>query len=595
MGCVGTRLWRSSVVVASLVLASGAFVSAPASASLPLRPTPTAESLPRASDVPVAFSQLHLDEPGGTLTPGSWTISGPPACSSQLKAPGSEATTATLTEDSQGNGVFSLAWGPGGNADVTGGVLQTPSDQLAFTLKWNTSAFSETLILTGYGTTFSGTARVGDALCTWTTTAATLTLDGTGLTACLSPISSSSSPSAVLERAAGTREPHAASAPSCKLNVAISAPKQITAGLKNFRPEGGVSFVDGAASTCASGCANITVTVTDPAKKGAAVQGALVTATISATAQSAIPAYPGGKPDAYICSQGHCKAGTSLHNLVTDQNGQVRVVFWTPGLINVATTRFVARVIEHCSGSDSTTSCQNKEGVNSASIVVTPDTFLDATNTLSPEEVAELITWSGAAPSSRLKGLTKDLGREALIKALEHNLEVAENEGGAAFTKWLGLVFGAVLEGLEFKESLGAMDMMFAKFGVPGVGLGYTAKDVQQISAGPSHSFVDAFVGNQHLGVGPAGVVFKYAQALASFDAQHGIGGDQQIHMKIYDVSYCPFGGGCPSYPDSIIPSYLYIQFWSTEDDNGLAVNGWHFDLLTQYQAQAWTRTLDKA
>ncbi|MGB8196338.1 MAG: hypothetical protein WCF25_04945 [Acidimicrobiales bacterium] len=190
--------------------------------------------------------------------------------------------------------------------------------------------------------------------------------------------------------------------------------------------------------------------------------------------------------------------------------------------------------------------------------------------------------------------LTEDLGREGLIKALESYLEKAEAEGGAGLAKWAGVFLGAAIEGHEYHEMLGAMEMFFTKFGVPGVGLGYTVHDTQVVSAGPSHSFVDAFVGNQHLGVGPTGVVFKYAQVLADDDKSRPIDGYQLIHMKIYDVSYCPFGGDCPTYAGKDVQSYLYIQMWSTQDVNGDQINGWHFSFLTSYQANSWTQALDK-
>ena len=302
------------------------------------------------------------------MTPGSWAITGPPVCSSTVQPPGSESTTATLTEDAQGNGVFSLSWGPGGNADLQGVVLQTNSNQLELNLSWVTSSFTEKLVLTGLGTSFTGTASLSDSLCTFSSTTATLTLDGTGLTACLGSTPSPalaarqsnaehSGKESILSRVqASNAAAHVASSPlKCPLKVFLKQLEPLRSGLAvhylpyNLFP---VDFVSGRSEPagnvfrCQSGCADVEVTVLDP-QTGLGVSGATVTATVGPVSV----AYTG---EQYLCTLDltgvTTKCGQSTSGL-TDSAGHLFLRYWAPGEVTSAhATLNVTASAQTCTG-----------------------------------------------------------------------------------------------------------------------------------------------------------------------------------------------------------------------------------------------------
>lgn len=93
------------------------------------------------------------------------------------------------------------------------------------------------------------------------------------------------------------------------------------------KPGSKVFFIPPESAKCASGCMNVVVSVTDA--KGDPVPDALVAIHASTVT--------GVDGEGYLCNQFGASAnpdcGTSLSGLGTDAAGQVRLLYWTPGLV----------------------------------------------------------------------------------------------------------------------------------------------------------------------------------------------------------------------------------------------------------------------
>ena len=125
----------------------------------------------------------------------------------------------------------------------------------------------------------------------------------------------------------------------CPLDVQVTVLETLRSGLAvddGFRKEGPVNFTipsysnagsvytepGEAGQKCESGCANVLVTVTDPLTSKAVV-GAKVTATVDP-----IDVHHYG--DEFLCAQSdeaHVPCGTELSGLVTDQKGQIHLIY----------------------------------------------------------------------------------------------------------------------------------------------------------------------------------------------------------------------------------------------------------------------------
>jgi hypothetical protein len=132
-----------------------------------------------SSSGPVPYSSLHLDQPGATFSVPSWTTSSN-GCT--IGEPNTQQSfNAALSSGTGGTGLLTLGFAGG---SLSSPVSSTGPSELHFDLKGssNNGAGTYDLNLTGYGTTFTGSAQLSDPSCTYTSSSATLTLAGGGLT-----------------------------------------------------------------------------------------------------------------------------------------------------------------------------------------------------------------------------------------------------------------------------------------------------------------------------------------------------------------------------------------------------------------------------
>lgn len=134
-----------------------------------------------SSPTPVAYTSLHLDQPGATLTVPGWTDSAPGCVTGQPSL--QQTFDAALSSASGGTGQLTLSFSSlGGSGSVAALVNSSGAHELQFDLTGEPGAGTIELDLSGYGTTFTGSVQLSDPSCTYTSSSATLTLDGTGLT-----------------------------------------------------------------------------------------------------------------------------------------------------------------------------------------------------------------------------------------------------------------------------------------------------------------------------------------------------------------------------------------------------------------------------
>ena len=190
---------------------------------------------------------------------------------------------------------------------------------------------------------------------------------------------------------------------SCPLTVQVTPIDGGKAGLSYHRPN--AAFLGGAVAnglggsvdrTCLSGCIDVRVTVTDPHKlqhgKPARVADAKIEATLTPIARDDIATgYPSGSSPGtgYLCAlravrsadkvllgldaTDNCHAGL-LQGVTTDDQGQVYLRYWAPGLINDLSTPVTINVQARkpCSSNG----CSLKSGTGTASPPLNPKAFV---------------------------------------------------------------------------------------------------------------------------------------------------------------------------------------------------------------------------
>lgn len=356
------------------------------------------------------------------------------------------------------------------------------------------------------------------------------------------------------------------------------------------RPGSKVFFIPPDSTKCASGCLNVVVTVTD--SKGNPVPDALVRIHASTVT--------GVDGDGYLCDQFGASAtpdcGGTLSGLGTDKDGQLRLLYWAPGLISDASVSF----------NGVTASKDNEKGTATpVSVNIRPYLIYHVANVeLSEEEAGELADWAAG------NGIIAKLGK-LLVPVSVSNLL-----GGFAvgYLVGAGKLAETALEGVELAEPIvGALDIAHIAHGLyerwAQVGIFLRAFKLEAIGLGADNPFervVDAppttIFGNDlanlataisplHLGAG--GLLWDYGKALAFLADHHDPAfGSQEMSLDVYEVSTCKEGELCgPGYRERSagIQPQLYFRF-----DAGHSATEHSFGPYTftvPYDPNGWTES----
>jgi hypothetical protein len=425
--------------------------------------------------------------------------------------------------------------------------------------------------------------------------------------------------------ATGTRQ--AALSPACPLGVTIATFQPLRSGLAvHSQPykEYPVDFVANKndADRCQSGCVDLVVTVRNLISHKP-VEGAVVNATVSKLVrtttggliQSLNPVVAGAQ---FLCSTN--RAGTKdvgCSNFVagkydellhTDENGQVFLRYWAPGVVETVSTTLNVTARQACSAS----ACPTHEMTGSATtkLTVTPDLIYTHNATLSEDEADEMVAWAsgGGVFKKFLTGTTRantaakytlkwlhsqELASEALVEGLE-KVEKAEPV----------LIVVDVVNSLS---DLGERQINLAEFlyitDLDAIGLGRDPFE-PSVPATPTVTFSNKVV---NFGVavpgelGAAGAWWELAKDVAAAESggllvhQKSIQPDMSdwgIKLNVYEVSNCdPTAGYClPGYGaaerDGMQPE-LYFKVNLTY--NGVVQR--FEDFTVPYDAIAWTET----
>ncbi|MGO9975968.1 MAG: hypothetical protein ACLP01_24835 [Solirubrobacteraceae bacterium] len=194
----------------------------------------------------------------------------------------------------------------------------------------------------------------------------------------------------------GGGAPDVASAASlsggCKLSVKIMAPKTVRSGLAIYQhfatsEQSKAFFILPESSQCASGCANVVVSVTDP-KTHAAVEDATVNVSVSQLS--------GVAGDGYLCTDGRApKCGRYLFDLATNEQGQVPLLYWAPSVVyNGHSVTLNATAKEACSAASCPARVRNG-AAKPVHLAVKRYLIYAKTASMSEEKAEELAAWAG--------------------------------------------------------------------------------------------------------------------------------------------------------------------------------------------------------
>ena len=411
------------------------------------------------------------------------------------------------------------------------------------------------------------------------------------------PSAAGDSPAADVARIAA-----APSSAACPLDVTIKRLDGDKTGLSDVldSPE----FMDGSGK-CESGCSDLKVTVTDPAKGNQAVQNATITASVAAVPagdlpqpnHDNLPGFPSGADpgEGYLCAETSsfttaspgCAAGRLIQGVTTDSQGNAYLRYWAPGIITADSPKVKVIARETCSA----TACPATQKLGHQSIVVklSPNAIYKASGTLTLHEADELAEWTSrfgiGVKFFASQGF--EAGAEALINRLVHDEEEAEKLSGAV---------SGVLNVAEFAHAVWEQQLALAEFleplGLSGTGLG-RPPDASSVSAVPGLPFLSAVEddGTPPLHLGHKGLMWNLGETLLfRKEDKDGSFGAQFIHVDVYEVSFCDFGTGCgPGYHgQSGIEPFLYFDFTSERNSRNHVYEG---TFVIPYNAAAWFLT----
>ncbi|HEY5188272.1 MAG TPA: hypothetical protein VII87_04505, partial [Solirubrobacteraceae bacterium] len=338
---------------------------------------------------------------------------------------------------------------------------------------------------------------------------------------------------------------------------------------------------------CASGCTNLLVTVTDPSTHQP-VPDATVSASVSDVR--------GVTGEGYLCDQAAAKdCGTHLLNSTTDAEGQVHLLYWSPGLIEAARPEVKALAREG-----------THEGSAALTFTVKPYLVYDHVGTLSRKETLELAYWAaGKGLIGKLGGLIG--GASALEKGLGFSLNVligaevvaeravAVLETVEAVTPIIGVLEVAHV-GSELWERQGIISTFLDAIDLSAIGIDDNPVE-RSVSAAPSAGFEShlANLGTAapfHIGAG--GLLWEYAKHLDFLFSNNDVAfGAQFLHVKVYEVSHCvlgePCGPGYRAYVGGGIQPELYIEVSAGRNRRAQSFAPHSFTI--SYDPNAWAET----
>lgn len=350
---------------------------------------------------------------------------------------------------------------------------------------------------------------------------------------------------------------------ACKLKVLIKPLERARSGLAVHTEPYGLYpadfFVPGReAPTCESGCTDVLITVSDPST-GKPVPDATVNVSASGL-RTNLRADEAGSEE--LCHNGKCGHQAHLSRLQTDENGQLRVQYWAPGLVRSSRTTLNATARKPCSAA----ACPVREKVGSAtmSLEVSPYLIYAHTETLSKAEAEELAAYGGGTGFFN-RVLHTVTGEGLLAPPLEaaigwfNLLEEALDKhivGLAALEVVSRVVFVAeVLKvGTEVWERLGTIDAFLKALDLHPTGL--DTNPVEAATPFITGQLQDDLISPHVLlpfGVGASGVAYHLATFLHEREQAQPHEFEHipwELSVTIHEISFCdPAEGPCgPGY-----------------------------------------------
>lgn len=299
---------------------------------------------------------------------------------------------------------------------------------------------------------------------------------------------------------------------------------------------------------CVSGCANVLVTVIDPAT-GKPVANATVTATVGALgAAKSVSGDLAG--DQFLCVQSDnpsaSSCGTDLTGLSTDSAGELHLLYWAPGETATSTSS-ISVTAQKCS---STCSAGEQEGSAQTGVTITPYPIYTHNGTLSAAEVKSLIEVAGEGKlNSKSYAAARDLWFEQTIHWLAQQDKVAKRLVKAALGPLgyslinlveVGTLIAEGNTGLNEEKLLSGA--LLEAMEMPGIGL-FDDPFEKQIPAQPNDYLRQAIIhglGNADGIGGAGGVLWDLGKALIKQYGKHGVAVQpEQVKTTVDEISSC--------------------------------------------------------
>jgi hypothetical protein len=418
--------------------------------------------------------------------------------------------------------------------------------------------------------------------------------------------------------------------PKCPLKVVVKVLEVARSGLAfhgrqyNEFPvdfvESKSGGVDGNVFRCESGCVDVLVTVINP-KTHAPVPGATVNASISAIsnvvagAQSLCQTSADGLTD-LTCSD-------YLLGLKSNDQGNVYLRYWAPGLVTTRTTTLKVTAKWGCSA----TACSSREMEGSArplNIKVSPDLIYNHSSPISEEQAEELAAWAGGtAFFTKFLKVTTTAPHvlEYALKWLEANEIAVETavKGLEALEK-VEPIFGVIevfKVATELWERESMISMFFEDTGLNPIGLGDNPFEATAPAA-PTVNFLNHIVNYGVIApfdIGADGAWWGIAQDMRGVEEGAKIYGhpadlsDWGVKVRVYEISHCDVSKDCdPGYGNDVgtdpvlrdgIEPELELQVvltYSAYNPQHTALKSYNFgtDTFTiGYDAIAWDESQD--
>jgi hypothetical protein len=397
--------------------------------------------------------------------------------------------------------------------------------------------------------------------------------------------------------------PLASAAPgaSCPLTVTIRRTDGGHSGLTFGEPPTFLKATNPDAAPpngCVSGCVDLEVTVED--SQGRPVSGATVTASVTPV-RNGIPLYPSGAdPDTgHLCLADqvtNCGRGANslIDGLTTNNNGQLILRYWAPGLIENATVIVSVTAKATCdtsicgSGEESTIVPRNYEFTIFAKPIFQRDDVL-----LSKEDLEAIVDWRKG--DGFLPHATNALHAVDDAKDLVDALETFGRElpPGVALPLTVALFIREEAKDRRVMEQAFAA-LFAARFGLEADGIG--AADSPITNALPDN-FVDIIAASPGLFSHGQGLLYRLGAALEGNRATLAPR-EKVMKLSVFDVSYCENGAVCgPGYLTGDtrlagIHAFLYFDFQieanRLDQEVGVPFFFWETHFVIPYNADAW-------